>query len=109
MLSDSSVPVPEEDAGDLIRRVVGTCADVHLANPHYVSHGGAHGERFLCDVEEHRRDGFPRVEKLLGGDGHSPGELIFHCEGAHATLRPSDPLYDTRLAGLTRRKAGRDG
>ena len=108
MLADSSA-VPDESARDLIRRIVGWCADVHFSNPHYVAHRGPCGERFMCDIPEHQQDGHPRVEMLPGGEGHNPGELIFHCEGPHATLRPSDPLYEQRRAGLTKRGAGRDG
>lgn len=74
------------------------------ANPHVVRHDGPCGERFLCDVPEHRSDGYARVEMLNSGVGRNPGELVFHCEGEKATLRPGDPAYARRRAGLLRRE-----
>lgn len=79
--------------------------EVAEANPHVVSHHGACGQRFLCDKPEHRADGYARVEMLSPGTvGHAPGELIFHCEGRDATLRPGDLTYEHRRVGLIRRE-----
>jgi hypothetical protein len=78
------------------------------ANRHRCDHGGPCGQWFLCDRQEHRAGGYPTVEMLSRGTpGHAPGELIFHCEGPTATLRPGDLRYETRRAGLARRDDAR--
>ena len=83
---------PSPDVPDVLRRVTGWLADVADANPHSVPHDFGCGERFFCDRDEHRADGYRRVE--LRDNGY----LLFHCEALE--LRPSDPGYAERRAGL---------
>jgi hypothetical protein len=83
-------PAIDEGAQDLIRQIVGWCADVCEASPHAVRHDGPCGRRFFCP--RHRDDGYRRAEVLPNG------HLILHCEGE--TLTPSDLGYSDRLAEL---------
>jgi hypothetical protein len=87
-----SVGPPESPARDLWQRIGRWLADVTAANPHFVRHDGACGQRFFCDRPEHREDGYRRVELDANGD------LLFHCE--KLTLHRGDPSYAERRAGL---------
>ena len=86
MLADSP-----DSTRDLIRRVVGLCADVCEANPHAVAHDRPCGQRFHCP-RHGDDDPYRRAELLRNGD------LLLHCEGKRLTRR--DLGYDERLAEL---------
>jgi hypothetical protein len=82
-----------DSARDLIRRIVGWCADVCEANPHAVPHDGACGVRFKCP--RHGEDAYHRAELLQNGD------LLLHCEGRR--IRRGDLGYAERVAELVPR------
>ena len=85
------VPLPPaEGARDLLRRIVGWCADVCQANPHAVPHDGPCGRRFFCP--RHRASGIRTAEVLRSGD------LLLHCE--HRRISRLDLGYAERLAEL---------